>query len=831
MIGISEPALRGLVVLLALSSIAIPSALVAQDEPQNRPLTREDLAIEGKREKRDSYFRSRRRHLSDSHADIAKLRLEAARSADAMSRSARGVAPSIQGATDLEWENIGPAPTTNGQTPTSEPRYPSDVSGRISALAFTSDGNTVYVGGAQGGVWRSTDDGASWTALAQELDSLAVGSIEIDPNDDDTIYLGTGEGNGTCDSYGGVGIYKSIDGGDSWTGPFGGSMFGLNRSVGTIEVDRTDSTVVLAGSSSGVSGNSCTAGPTFPERGVFRSTDGGDTWTKRTNGNFRISRILQDPVTPTVFWAAAWRTTSAVDTHNGGLLKSTDSGATWTQVAGTGGLPAQSDTWGRAWITGTQNGGGTDSVLYVANGMSSGSVYKSTDSGATWSAVPAATGYCAGQCFYDMPIFVEPGDPDTLYTGGAGSSTQGVVPSQMMRTSDGGANFTDIVRSADMSTAMHADVHAIATVPGEDHHVWVGNDGGVWRSTDRGTNWINVNSNLALTQFTACDLDPTDPDRAYGGTQDNGTMGWTGILGWPHLDFGDGGFAQIDQSTPNNLVHTYFNQTGNLIGVGYTTNGFATTQGQYSTSTAPANGINVFDRVQFYAPIHLDHGDTDTLYFGTHRLYRALGFFGNPNGFVSLSGGQDLTTGTGSLTAIETYSATPGAVSSLIYTGSSDGTVFRSTNGGTSFTQVDTPGIYVSDVVVDRTDTQRVYSSLAGFSGVAGQNVRRSTNGGTTWSAAGAGLPDIPVNALVIDPLQANRIWAGTDIGVYVSEDGADTWEYASNGMPKVAVFDLKARDNGRLLACTHGRSAYGADLMTLPLFADGFESGDTSRW
>ncbi|MCG8462775.1 MAG: hypothetical protein MI919_41345, partial [Holophagales bacterium] len=391
--------------------------------------------------------------------------------------------------------------------------------------------------------------------------------------------------------------------------------------------------------------------------------------------------------------------------------------------------------------------------------------------------------------------------------------------------------FTDIVRSADMSTAMHADVHSIITFPEQDNHLWVGNDGGMWRSTDRGTNWININSNLAITQFQGCDLDPTDANRAYGGTQDNRTMGWTGMDAWPHLDFGDGGFALIDQSTPDNLVHTYFNQTGNLIGVGYTTGGFATTQGFYNFSSAPGNGIDITDRVLFYAPIHLDHGVTDTLLFGTHKLYRAPTFFAVGGGFVALAGGADLTTGSGALSAIETYSPTPGVLSQLIYTGSSDGVINRSTNGGTSFTQVDAPGIYVSDVLVDRNNSQRVYASLAGFSGSPGQNVRRSVDGGTTWTVAGTGLPDIPVNALVVDPLVENRIWAGTDIGVFVSEDGADTWTYASNGMPRVAVFDMKARDNGRILACTHGRSAFAADLNQAPLFTDGFESGNTAVW
>ncbi|MCG8459041.1 MAG: hypothetical protein MI919_22420, partial [Holophagales bacterium] len=659
---------------------------------------------------------------------------------------------------------------------------------------------------------------------------LSVGSLKIDPNDENTLYLGTGEGNITCSSYGGVGIYKSTDGGDTWTGPFGGDQFGSNRSVVGIEVDRTNSDLVLVSSTRAVTGIGCTWGPTFPPRGIFRSTDGGATWVKITPDNLHMSNIMQDPLADNVFWTAGWHAGYDTDPHHGGLLKSTDRGQTWTQVAGTGGLPAQDDTWGRAWITGTVNGAGTESVLYLANGQRDGSVWRSDDSGATWSPIPAASGYCTPRCETHMPIHVEPGDPDVLYLGGGRASEEGVLPSQMMRSTDGGATFVDIVRSADMTTAMHPYVHAITTFPGQDNHLWVGTGGGIWRSIDRGTNWINLNSNLAITQFRSCDLDPTDPDRAYGGTL-TGTMGWTGTPAWSHLDFYEGGFALIDPSTPDNLVHTYINARGEQIGVAYTTAGFATTQGFYNFSGAPANGISIHDRVLSFPPIHLDHGVTDTLYFGTHRLYRAPDFFAVGGGFVALAGGADLSGGVRAISAIETYSPTPGVPAQLIFTGSSDGAIYRSTDGGDTFALGEWWSLYISDILVDRRNPQRVFASRSGYSGVPGRNVLRSLDGGVSWAVAGTGIPNVPVNALVIDPLVENRIWAGTYIGVFVSEDGADTWSYASNGMPEVAVFDMKARDNGRIIACTHGRGAFVADLRQTLLFTDDFESGNTSVW
>lgn len=787
---------------------------------------RVDLQIEGKRALKEGYFRMRREKPGDAEFDAAKARREAY---DYLKNQEAAL-----GATRMlaNWINIGPAPVNNGQTPTFDPRFPSDVTGRVSALAIDDIDDAVYLGGAQGGVWKSTDNGASWTPLTDNLASIAIGSIAIDPAPhavgQATIYIGTGEGNGSCDSYGGVGVFKSTDSGNTWSGPFGSSQF-TNRGVTSLAVDRTDPNHLLATSSSGIFGIGCVLGPTLPSRGIYESLDGGLTWTQRTINNNRASVVIQDPVTATTWWGSLWFTGNG-GPHDGGLVRSIDNGLTWTQIGGVGGLPAVNSAWSRAWVTATSDGLG-NTVLYLGTGHSGGRIYKSINTGATWSQLPAANQYCNPQCFYDMPIFVEPDNPNVLYTGGAGASTLGVLPTQFMRSDNGGISFMDKVRSADMTTALHADVHAITTWPGDPDRLWTGNDGGVWRSDDKGDNWINVNSNLAITQFSGGDLDPSDPNRAYGGTQDNGTMGWTGGSGWPHLDFGDGGFALIDQGNPQNLVHTYFNASGQLIGCGWTTNGFATTMGFYNFSSAPGNGINIFDRVLFYAPMHLDRGVSNTLYFGTHKLYRANNFWvtaASPGHFSVLAGGQDLAPGGGALSAIETLvNPTPGSNANLIYTGSNNGRVFRSTNGGASFTQVDIGGssLYVSDVAVDPNNSNIVYQSRAGFAGAAGLNVRKSTDGGNTWAASGSGIPDIPVNALVIDPLVSGRVWAGTDISAYVSTDSGATWTPHNTGMANVAIFDLKANGTtNRVVAFTHGRSAYSLDIS--PQCMDGTTRG-----
>ena len=738
------------------------------------------------------------------------------------------------------WQAIGPAPLLNGQTPTS-PIIPSSVSGRISSLAIDVTDNAVYAGAAQGGVWRTLNDGATWVPLTDRLGSLAIGSIALDPAahapNQGTLYIGTGEGNYSADSYAGVGVYKSTDSGQTWQGPYGSALF-TSRSVNGLVVDRTNSSHLVAVTGSGVFGTGAVVALTLPARGIFTSDDAGVTWLKRTTqtANDPASMLIQDPVNPTTWWAAMY----SVGGTSGGVQKSVDNGVTWTQVFGTGGLPALASATGRSWITGGNPGGANPSVLYIGNAASSGRVYKSTDGGTTWASVPAANGYCSGQCFYDMPLYAEPGNPNTLYTGGAGNSTDPeTVPSMFMRSLDGGTSFASKVRSPSTNTALHADVHAIVSNPANPNEIWVGNDGGVWKSTNRGDTWINVNTSLQITQFQGCDLHPTNPGMAYGGTQDNGTNGWSGDIGWPHLDFGDGGYALIDQSHPDNLVHTYFNQSSYLIGVGYTTNGFTAQQGDYFGSfadTTGGNGIGFSDRVLFYAPIHLDRGVSDTLYFGTNKLYRANTFFSypdsQPNIFSVLgsgTGGQDLAAPAGAISTIETL-ANPaiGLNATTIFTGANNGRVYRSTDSGLSFSEVDNvPGsiaLFVADILIDPKNPNTVYQARSGFTGsLPAHNVRKSIDGGLTWGDSSVGLPDAPVNALVIDPVLKDTLWAGTDVGTYLSTNAGASWIPYNDGMPNVAVFDMKANPaTGQILACTHGRGAYRLKLDVI--FIDGFD-------
>ena len=832
--------MRTMGVLIAAAAVLVYGAAFAVKPPVADQESDDTSAA------RDAYAVARRQSPYDVYFNSAAAR------ATAYDDFRSALAPNGTNATPPlrfeQWLPAGPAPIVGGQTPTNNP-IRSVVAGRVTTVAIDDTDNAVFIGGAQGGVWRSLDNGKSWTPLTDSLGSLAVGTIAIDPHAHArnlaTIYLGTGEGNFAGDSYFGIGVYKSTDSGRTWAGPYGSAQF-TGRSVLTIVVDSTNANVVLAGTSSGVAGESAILNPTLPPRGIFRSTDGGSTWTQVTTGNNPVGRIIQDPNTPLRWWAAM---SPAAVSNLGGLLKSEDGGQTWARVDGVAtGLPAVtyvSSTLRTNITLATDTPGNAAAVtLYYGTAVSNGRLYKSTDDGANWAQVTAANSFCQGQCFYDMPLHAEPGAPAVFYTGGAGSEPAG-APAFVTRSDNGGTSLLAKVRSADATTALHADVHAITTWPGHPNRVWIGNDGGVWRSDDRGDNWVDVNANLALTQFSGCDLHPTLFANGLGGTQDNGTNAWLGSTAWFHADDGDGGFVAINQKNPNLVAHTYFNQTNNLLGVAAAYVGLAAAPADY-TGFAGAfsgwnNGLIFSDNVLFYAPFVLDRNNPTTLYYGTNHLNKAVDFFNKAAAsnasssiYVQLNGGNAITTAvspssyTGAISAIETVPSVLAGDSQIIFVGSDNGRVFRSINGGATFQEVDAGGplgLFVSNILVDPRNSQIVYQSRSGFSGaLPAHNLRKSIDGGTSWNDASTGLPDIPVNAIAFDPAFPGQLWAGTDIGIYLSNDAGASWIPYSGGVPNVAVFDLKSNAlTHTLLACTHGRGAFLLNVDEI--FVDDFDA------
>ena len=454
-------------------------------------------------------------------------------------------------------------------------------------------------------------------------------------------------------------------------------------------------------------------------------------------------------------------------------------------------------------------------TVYAASGEGTGTVYKSIDSAPFNLTVD--NNFCNPQCFYDIAIAVDPTDANKVYLGGSPALPFG-------RSTNGGASF------ANNSNNLHVDTQAIAVAPSNPNIVYFGSDGGIWRTNNVSATpivWNTLNNaTISATQFIGLSVHPTDRNYSLGGTQDNGTqfLAPDGVE-WILSDGGDGGFSVIDQDSPDttNVVayHTYFNSTSptNLIGFNRAIDtvapgdpnwkGFLGCQNNFSN-----NGITCSDPVLFYAPMVggptvPDISFGNTLYFGTNKLYRSVD-----------QGSTMVSVGSAGLSARISAIAIAPQNDDIRLVGTSGGAVFRqSTPGATTLTNVTgaIPARYVGRTAIDPIDANKAYVALNGFGLSGGQHIWKTTNllsASPTWVAAGNGIPDTPVNAFVIDPLDTNTLYAGSDIGVFKSTDGGVNWIPFSNGLPRVAVYGMAIQPTGRVFGFRPTAAGCGTFLL-----------------
>ncbi len=671
---------------------------------------------------------------------------------------------------------IGPIPIANGQTFGDRDK----VSGRVSSLAINPQNpNIVFLGAAQGGVWRSTDAGNTWQPMTDNAPTQAIGAIAIDPSDPKTIYAGTGEGNLSGDSFFGMGVLKSTDSGDTWSTLATQTFLGL--AFNRIIVDPNNKNVLYASVARGIAGGR-SRNPLTGDPGIYKSTDAGVTWNPSLRDGdpvfFDGLDVEMDPTNSSKLFGSI---------RNLGVYLTTDAGKSWSPVGG--GLPTTDILRVDIGIAPSD-----PNFVYVSAGSASSGdlngIYKSTDAGKSWQQVNFPPRSAFGnicQCFYDNTIVVDPTDPKVVYFGGVA----------LYRSTDAGMSWIDI----SAAQSMHADFHAVAiNVSAQGKQIYAGNDGGVWGSINGGQDWNNLNATLNITQFQNIALHPTNPSITLGGTQDNGTNLYQGNPTWAHSDDGDGGFTAIDQNNPDVMYHTYFNLTGLQILIVRSDQG-----GRLGTWARMGQGLNINDDVLFYAPFILDPNKQSTVYFGTSRLYRSLD---QSKTFQPISG--KLTKGTirAAISAIAVAQNKP----NIIYTGSSDGGVFASQDNGATFQDVtdNLPARFITDIVVDPVVSTTVYVSLGGFQ--AGQ-VFKSTTGGKNWKNISNNLPDVPATALIINPNNSRNLFLGTDVGVFQTNDGGSSWQLVP-GIPVVSIFDLAINVKlGILRAATHGRGVYELKL------------------
>jgi hypothetical protein len=750
------------------------------------------------------------------------------------------LAPIIPASLLAPWIPLGPAPIPNGQTT----GVTQAVSGRVTVIAVhPANENIVYVGTAQGGLYRSLNGGATWTALTDNALSLVIGSIAIDPLNPSTLVVGTGEGNLSTDSFFGVGVYviKNADTTPQLIGPFNkdatnNDVF-TGRAITRVLVSPTDDNIVFVSTTSGIGGVGADSIPSvitanLPSRGLYRSTNfmsANPTFTKITvqpaNGGNRGITDIAFGATPNILLAGVngfstggndggiWRTTNALDaiptftnqvvvgtataTIQIRLASNTVGGVT-TILAATGENPA---------TTPASPGNGS-------NCGAPGWVRRSTDGGVTFGlGLIQTSGFCNTQCFYDMSPAMDPTNSNIIYLGGSANADtnppRATCRSNVLTRTLDGTNFTRI------DTGLHADTHAVAVAPSNPNVVYFGSDGGVWRSSNQGTTWSSINTaGFNATQFESIAVHPTDRNFSIGGTQDNGTNFFQPDATWTRADFGDGGFALIDQSATDTtnvtMYHTYFNQTNNLIGFGrvtLTANAHDNGWGLLGCNgTVANNGFRCADTVLFYAPMTLGPGTPNTLYFGTDRLYRSA----NRGTTMTLVSQGPFQAGA-AVSAIGVSKQND----NVRIVGLNNGRVFATTTGVAPYANVTSasfPAKYVSRAVIDPNNQNTAYVAFSGF-GIAGRQIWKTTNlnaATPTWTNAATGLPDVPFNSFVIDPLNSNMLYAGSDIGVFVSSDGGTSWNPFGTGLPRVAVFDMAFQAPNRLVRIgTHGRGAW----------------------
>ena len=621
---------------------------------------------------------------------------------------------------------------------------PVNFSGRIKSVAIhPTDGNTVYAGGADGGVWKTTNGGVTWWSTMDLELSMAIGAIGISASNPNVVYAATGENvPGWGPSYGGVGVYKTTDAGGDWDLL---APIGSGRCSRVLVHPSDPNTVYVAGNG-----------------GLHKSTDGGTMWT-----NVRVdfhSDALMDPLTPNTIYAAVW---------NSGVYKSTDGGATWTLLSN--GIPT-----GNAanWIKLAMGLNGTDGTAFLVAkmGSQSGSLYKSGNAGATWTAIPGSHQAAPYNSWTNM-VAVDPNNQNVIFAGGIG----------LDRSADGGANFSGI-------GGTHSDHHQLVFSPTDSNICYMATDGGVFKSTDNGVTWSYGSQGLVSTQLYSIGVSETWPFVLGGSTQDQGIIETTGGTAWTDTGAGnEGGFFIVDPNNSNNIYTTPW--SGNLLR--------STGGGTPGTWVSILNGLPAGMGVGHLA---VKPGDSNSLLcLGGNQVFRSTDQGNNWTSVLTVAAGP---------TQVAYSPSSP----AICFATTNDGRVYRSTGAGAAGTWAEPYAVanrppvgWISSIAVGWNDPNIIFIAYGGWP----SQVYRSSDGGVHWANATGGLPtdalpSAPISAIVIDQYNSETIYVATDIGVFRSREAGDSWERFYEGMPRIVTSGLVLRRaNNTLYASTMGRGAY----------------------
>jgi photosystem II stability/assembly factor-like uncharacterized protein len=641
---------------------------------------------------------------------------------------------------------------------------PTQFSGRCIAVDFDpTDASVVYVGSAGGGLWKSTDGGDSWTSLTDDLPTLGAGAVCVLASDPDVVLLGTGEGSGAAGvnlALGpfGAGIFRSTDAGATWQ-PTSLSYEAASAHGFSVIEDQPATGVVLAGANDG----------------LYRSTDAGDTWTQvLANGNY--FDVKWKPGDPDRVYVAKGRDPFTNFQVGNGVRVSTDGGLTFAP-AGTG-QPGGS-TIGKTRIAVTPD---EPSWIYAhytsATTFMTTGIYRSTDDGATWSLRAGSPNMTGQQGWYNLVLAADPDDADRIVTGGT----------PLYTSDDGGVTYTlETGAPFGGDDVPHVDFHGAAYEPGSTSALWVVTDGGPWRSTDDGSTWQARRDGLVTYQFYDICVAQSDPVFAMGGTQDNGIPGRTAFDSWFHSTFvADGMVCNIHPANANVFAEW---QNGNHI---RSTDGGIT----WSSIMGGITGAG-----SWVTPVDQDQNLGKHLYTST-----SAGIF------RTTAGGVPWTNVAPHLARWISISPVDGNV---VWTVSNASSVWHTTDDGGTWTQSVAFPFTGSETKIHADPATAAGAFVTfGYYATGQPRIVRTTDFGATWTDVSGDFPDVPATTMVVDPDRPGDWYVGADVGVWRSTDAGAAWLPYGTGLANVLVTDLEIQRAARkLVAGTFGRGAWEIDL------------------
>ncbi len=676
---------------------------------------------------------------------------------------------------------------------------PHNTGGRTNDITFNPQNpNTIYAGSASGGLWRSYTAGVGvdgWHYVPTGFPVLGVSSIAIAQNDSNIIYIGTGEVyNYTGSGYGaayrsmrgtyGIGILKSTDAGETWSKSLDWA-YNSERGVWAVEINPLNPNTVWAATT----------------EGIYRSYNAGQSWQQVQNVIMGMDLVI-NPVDTNIVISAHGNFASA----GFGIYRTTDGGSNWSHI--TSGLPTYYE--GKIQLDIYK---ANPSIVYasIGNGFSSQNgaswLCKSTDAGLNWSIMSQAD-YSQWQGWFSHDVAVDQTNPDNLI----------VIGIAVWKSTDGGSTLIEksnhglvlgrppIGGQEGSALYTHSDAHVVTQHPTDPNTYYIGTDGGIFRTTDFGETYESHNGRYQTTQFyNGTSSSQTDSLKTMGGLQDNSTVIYDGDLAWIRVIGGDGSWTSIDPSN-DNIVYASWQNLNMLRSSNGGTN--------FASITPPSAGVT-----SFIAPFRTYYNNSSVIYAGRDKIFKSTN---SGNSWIAVNNNQPLD-GNPSLAMDISYQSSEKVYVATAPFQTSRGNVFRTDNGGTSWTNITNilPDRFPSDIAVDPLNDNTVYVTFYGF---GSGHVFKSTDSGVNWTDISDNLPDVPTPAVIVDPNNSNHVYVGTDIGVFVSTDGGGNWQPFNDGLPDaVQGMDLNlCRVNNVLRVMTHGNGAFERKLLSTGVTSTG---------